>query len=272
MENIVDNNKLISLFEKEMANDLHEIDVNSDNDIDILKVKEWYFESEKLIRVLGNILTLPMNQAINQLRYAGHHVLKAQTDENTSKQNLIEAFKHCKRAVYDALDFYVYSMHERYSVMMPSLDSQNAIKLERLLKNHINEIQQFRIDKQNRIDYYKEIQITLIKGLTLIEQINEIQRETGIAKEVYRKKSLLIDENIKLTNHLHTLQSDNESLTGKLGSKVNFFKTLLAVVLAAAIPFAIYLASQFITTKHEVKLFSGNKTNDATITILSKQE
>jgi len=79
------NNDLIKLLEAEMLEDISSIDKNPENEISITAkdVKDWYFEAEKVIRVLGNILAVPMNQAINQLRYAGHHVLKAQTDKKT---------------------------------------------------------------------------------------------------------------------------------------------------------------------------------------------
>ncbi|MBC8386229.1 MAG: hypothetical protein H8E09_00135 [Gammaproteobacteria bacterium] len=150
----MENSELISLLEKEMQEDIASIDIPADeeNNITIGNIKEWYFEAEKVTRVLGNILSVPMNQAVNQLRYAGHHILKAQTDKKAAKPNLIEAFKHCKRAVYDALDFYVYTLNERYRILMPYLDSQNAIKLERVLHEHIKEIHIARSENGNRID------------------------------------------------------------------------------------------------------------------------
>ena len=138
--------ELIKLLEKEMHKDVSQIDfpANQENEICIEDIKEWYFEAEKILRVIANITTQPMIQSISQLRYAGHHILKAQVDDadEASKQsNLIEAFKHCKRAVYDALDFYVYKLSEIYKVVLPYLDSQEAIKQETALKEHIKIIE-----------------------------------------------------------------------------------------------------------------------------------
>lgn len=72
--------QLISLLENEAQADLSSLDLPSLNEAEIKlqHVRTWYFETEKLIRVLGNILPSSMAQPINQLRYAGHHILKAQ--------------------------------------------------------------------------------------------------------------------------------------------------------------------------------------------------
>jgi hypothetical protein len=59
-----------------------------------------FFETEKLIRTTANLsLEVTSQQGINQLRYAAHHILKSNKQEDT-----IEAYKHCKRAYYDTLD------------------------------------------------------------------------------------------------------------------------------------------------------------------------
>lgn len=256
----MEKSELINILEREMNDDIASIDIcaEGEDSITAKNIKEWYFEAEKVIRVLGNILSVPMNQAINQLRYAGHHVLKAETDKKDYKSNLIEAFKHCKRAVYDALDFYVYTLNERYRILMPYLDSQNAIKLERLLHEHIKEIHLARANNGNRIDYYKCIQNTLIKGLRLIEEINEIQRETGVAKELYINKKSLIDDNHQLQGHLTTLQNKNDELEGKLSSRFSFFSIIFALILTLGVIVGLIIADAYIVNKHEVT-FSHEK-------------
>jgi len=250
----MENSKLISLLEEEMREDIKNIDIpaREEKNINIDNIKEWYCEAEKVTRVLGNILSAPMNQAINQLRYAGHHVLKAQTDEEIAKSNLIEAFKHCKRAVYDALDFYVYTLNERYRILMPYLDSQNAIKLERLLQEHIKDIHNARSNNGDRISYYKGIQDGLIKGLKLVEEVNEIQRETGVAKELHINKKSMIDDNHRLQNHIHVLQVKNEELEGKLASKFSFLSIALAIALTLSVSIGLIVVDAYITTTHEV--------------------
>lgn len=258
----MDNKELIELLEKEMLANVDSIDISAENADKITydQVKVWYFESEKLIRVLANILSAPMTQAINQLRYAGHHLLKAQTSPKTSQENLNEAFKHCKRAVYDSLDFYVYALNERYSVIMPILDAQNANKLEGLLGSHIKEINQCRVECASRIDYYTGIQKTLVKGLMLIEEINIIQRETGVAKDLLTNKKSLIDENIRLTQYIDTIQANNDMLENALSEKLNSFSFYMALVLSFSVIVGLMVANATITTTHEVKWIDNSLT------------
>ena len=260
----MENSGLISLFEKEMHHDIASIDVppEEENNININNIKDWYFEAEKVIRVLGNILSVPMNQAINQLRYAGHHILKAQTNETSAKSNLIEAFKHCKRAVYDALDFYVYTLNEKYRVLMPYLDSQNAIKLERLLHEHIKHIHIARSETRSRIDYYKGIQDQLISGLKLVEEINEIQRETGVAKELYINKKSMIDENHQLKGHVNILQIKNDELEGKIASRFSLLSIIFALLLSLSVSVGLIVADAYIVKKHEVTTITAPQPKD----------
>ncbi len=91
---------LIQRLEKDAQADVRDIDVppEQENQIQMAQVRDWYLETEKLIRVLANILPSTMSQPINQLRYAGHHILKAVTaseQEASYRVNVIEAFKHC---------------------------------------------------------------------------------------------------------------------------------------------------------------------------------
>lgn len=173
---------IITLLEKEMQEDIKKIEVQNDNNIDVEALYQWYLEAEKLIRVLSNVLAVPMTQAINQLRYAGHHAIKSQLQTgDTRQQNLVESYKHCKRAVYDALDFYVYKLSEYYRATLPLISPSSGEQVETLLKNHIKDIYICRMKSDSRIEYYSGIQKTLIQGLNLIEKINTIFREEGIS-------------------------------------------------------------------------------------------
>lgn len=190
------NSNLINLLQEEMQSDLSDINISIEDEasISLALVYEWYIEAEKLIRVFANVLGVPMWQAINQLRYAGHHILKSQLDSNGRQQNLIESYKHCKRSVYDCLDFYVYTLNSRYSTVLPLIHQADAIKVETLLKNHINEVNEIRLQCGQRIEYYKNIKNLIKKGLDLIENLNEIQRKSGITENLLKEKRTLINE------------------------------------------------------------------------------
>lgn len=244
-----DNKSLIKLLEAEMQKDISSInfDAADESSITIDDVLLWYTEAEKLIRVLANILGVPMIQSINQLRYAGHHILKAQCSKATEmekKQNLIESYKHCKRAVYDALDFYVYKLNDFYRVVLPALKQEKAVKAERNLKDHIKNINSCRSSAETRITYYTNIHNSLIKGLDLVEELNEFQRETGLSKDIFIEKK-------DLCFQISYLSEKVKEFERKEGSRFNKIGLWIALIIALGTPISIAITA-FITSHHEV--------------------
>lgn len=55
---------------------IEEINIPSGEEasIDLMLVKDWYFATENLARVVSNTLQSIAPQTVNQLRYAGHHI------------------------------------------------------------------------------------------------------------------------------------------------------------------------------------------------------
>ncbi|MEY8213015.1 MAG: hypothetical protein RPR97_00890 [Colwellia sp.] len=258
--------ELIKLLEVEMLTDIRDINVSAKDEqkVDFLLVHEWYVETEKLIRVIGNLFTVPLSQSINQLRYAGHHILKTSIDKNDSdrqKQNLIEAYKHCKRAYYDALDFYAYKLSEDYRVLLPYLDTQSASKLERSLREHLQEIQTGRLESKERIEYYYKVQKTVIKGLEVIESLNEIQRETGVSRKLYIGKKTLLEENSSLEKRLSILEVENKTLTQKLEGKLYGLSLTIAFLLAIGTAIGL-IADAFLTSNHSVVIVNESNEKD----------
>lgn len=268
------NQNLIALLETEMQKDLQSINIDAEHEttIDIEIVFNWYTEAEKLIRVLANILNVPMTQSINQLRYAGHHILKAQQPSATveeKKQNLIESYKHCKRAVYDALDFYVYKLNEYYRVLLPLLKSQDAIKAESLLKTHIVEINQCRSECGTRINYYSKIQDSLVAGLTLVEKLNEIQREAGIVEDFFKEKSHLCAEISVLKHHIKDLQDNIELRKEKESSNSDKLALLIAIIIALG-TFGGLIADTFTPSYHEIVFSQKQQELTSPVPLLKK--
>ena len=68
------------------------------------EVRSLYSKAEAAIKLYERIgldnLTIPLNE----LRYAGQHILRAETEANAeeSKEDLFKAYRHCERALYDA--------------------------------------------------------------------------------------------------------------------------------------------------------------------------
>ncbi len=236
--------------------DYQKIDISAEKEvlITIEDIYEWYTEAEKLIRVLANILSVPMQQAINQLRYAGHHIVKSQcsgVSEEERQQNLIESYKHCKRAVYDALDFYVYKLNEYYRCLLPLLKKQEAIKIEGILSNYIVQINQCRMECGTRIEYYSGIQNSLIDGLKLVEQLNEIQRESDVTSQLFQEKSQLCREISTLRNNVNELQAEIAVRDGKDTKSGYTIALVIAIILAAGTFFGLAVDA-FFASHHEV--------------------
>jgi len=242
------NQILITLLEKEMEDDVSKINYDSQNEgqLSLENIKQWYVEAEKVIRVLSNVLAHPMNQAINQLRYAGHHILKSQTADNptSAQNNLVEAFKHCKRSVYDAMDFYVYNLYEKYRVLPPWLDLEKTIQEK--LDEYAKKIAKERQIAAERIDYYQQIWVQLIDGLKLIEELNKYQRESGLTNKVLARNKDLETKN-------ETLRDENKALETKLGTRFAWFVFVIGILLALGTPIGlVFLDWHIKTEKHDV--------------------
>ncbi|MEM5520745.1 hypothetical protein WNY39_08960 [Sulfitobacter sp. AS59] len=71
--------------------------------IKLAKLKVEYDTADKLARDVQSFVKKAGIPAINELRYAGHHLLLSLTNpETTSELELDKAIAHCQRASYDA--------------------------------------------------------------------------------------------------------------------------------------------------------------------------
>jgi hypothetical protein len=127
---------IISLLEREMKASIQDFNQDSDSNITIEDVKVWFFETEKLIRTTANLsLEVTSQQAINQLRYAAHHILKSDKQEG-----VIEAYKHCKRAYYDTLDLFILTLNDRFVTSLVYVeDSEKRTNIAEKLKKNIDQ-------------------------------------------------------------------------------------------------------------------------------------
>ena len=69
-------------------------------------VRRLYAEAEFAIKRYERIALEDQIAAVNELRYAGHHILEAESEEDETKRldHLTSARNHCRRAVQDAKD------------------------------------------------------------------------------------------------------------------------------------------------------------------------
>ena len=222
MCNTVDNDALLDLLLADSSLDISKINVLPDQEgqITIEVVNKWYVVTEKLIRVLANVLPSTMAQPINQLRYAGHHVLKfctaTSTQEEYKKSNLIEAFKHCKRAYYDALDLYVFHLVAVFRDKLAFLPESEANNLSGSLKQHLDKVNEARECASTRVDYYSEVFKLMPEGLSLINQLNETMSRLGVTNDVLQERAILVQENSELKVQIEQKLKEGEQKFNRL--------------------------------------------------------
>jgi hypothetical protein len=217
---------IISLLEQEMQASIQDIHKDSDSEITLEDVKVWFFETEKLIRTTANLsLEVTSQQGINQLRYAAHHILKSNKQEDT-----IEAYKHCKRAYYDTLDLFILTLNDRFVTSLVYVkDLEKRANIAEKLKKILITIQTERFKTQARVDYYAIIQSQLIEGLNLLEELS-------LAVSISSDMQKVIDENEQLRDHNNKLESDAEKHIQKQSAKITRNSYLFAILIAILTP------------------------------------
>ena len=71
----------------------------------IVEIRRLYNQADSLAREVGELRSEIQIPAINELRYAGHHVLLAITDDGTVDMEAFgKAKSHCERAMYEAAE------------------------------------------------------------------------------------------------------------------------------------------------------------------------
>ena len=249
---------LIKFIEHQALIDIKDIDVSSDeeNSIDLGHVHTWYIETEKLIRILANIIPSTMAQPINQLSYAGHHILKAMPSKSEDKgnPNLIEAYKHCKRAYFDSLDLYVFHMSDVFR-SKASLLVLSDKDFEQQIIQHLDNFTNLRFNHEKRIDYYSGVSKTLKNGLSLIAEINGRLQKQGITNDLLRDKSIIIQEHNKIKENNKILEKANNKLILEAENKFNRNFVILSVIVllvtAGSILFQGFFTEKLITSKTE---------------------
>ena len=75
------------------------------SDPDIVELRRLYEKADSLAREVGELRGEVQIPAINELRYAGHHLLQSIDDAGTVEiETLRKAKSHCERAMYEAAE------------------------------------------------------------------------------------------------------------------------------------------------------------------------
>lgn len=256
-----DDNYLYELFKEEHQNELiaiSDIDITASEEAEITleNVKVWYFATENIARVVANTLQTLTVQTVNQLRYAGHHVLKYQTttNENEKQANLIEAYKHCKRGYFDALDLFVYETNRTFQGRLLSLEKKEDIKkYTSKLAEVINDINSARLSSSSRIDYYQGVQNKIHEMQNIFAEINSLTQNQS--KEIY---NLRLDNN-HLKNALEAANADLKN--NRTNIIVSLFAAAATALIALATLYQGYLTAKDLTpeSKHYQYIYPQEK-------------
>lgn len=129
------------------------------------RLRAVYKRAEDAIHELGiegdGVDTL----AINELRYAGNHILRSltATNETTRVEELDRAFAHCQRALYEAYDSALFYQLRRFQKFRDDYRRTsisdvvpNYIQLSKEMMRGKALLERAREESSNREDYYEE--------------------------------------------------------------------------------------------------------------------
>jgi hypothetical protein len=227
--------------------------------IDLKVVKDWYFATENLARVVSNTLQSTAPQTVNQLRYAGHHILKATTCVQSNKteiqSNLIEAYKHCKRGYFDALDLFVYETNRIFQSRVT--DIEDPSKKQHIIQHLLDIIQTInaqRLSAETRVEYYSFLQKELVKAQALFAEINALTLPKVTALEMDLADALEDRERIETERNHY--ESQNQKLVDEIkntrAKTSNYLIVGLATVFATIALAIATLYQGYFTSKNIV--------------------
>lgn len=120
--------------------------------------------------------------SINQLRYAGYHIVRAVNNKETSTEELSSVIRHIKRAIYDADEaiviFYLESIKEfKENYLTNSFTTSVLPNYIEILANTEQANQEIQLNKENnynsREEYYKGCEPHIQKLAKYVLQLNQ---------------------------------------------------------------------------------------------------
>lgn len=151
----------------------------------LAEVRRLYAEAEFAIKRYERIALEDQIAAVNELRYAGHHILEAESEDDEAKRqdHLTSARNHCRRAVQDAKDGAIVAQLEFFAQFADCRFAKT--ELERLLPDwrslfaEIASIQKAfaQAGMARDISYGDEIDAGIVRLLEIRERFVALQPE-----------------------------------------------------------------------------------------------
>ena len=149
-----------------------------------------YKTAEDALHSLGMVADGVDTAAVNELRYAGKHILDGllAEDENERDEQFQRAHRHCERAVYEAYDsaiFYYFDQFGRfkddYRMIVVSEVIADFVSIEKLMQDARNFLETARRNSNARGDYYKQ-------ATEWYERVSEAGKRLDAGREELNKK------------------------------------------------------------------------------------
>ena len=158
--------------------------------IDWKALQRLFREAEQALSEAETIHTDLAVPSMNQLRYAGHHMLSAMTAEAVPEQDeeYRKAARHCQRAVYDAFDSsiaYILKNIDQFKQdyakieIVPHFPGYPAVMAEARRARDI--LVRARAEKERREDYYVECRAAARRLLGHLDQMEDAREELNKA-------------------------------------------------------------------------------------------
>lgn len=152
-------------------------------------VRELYRSAEHLIKVVEDRRGELVIPAINELRYAGFHVLQGlSADEADPEEQFRRARRHCQRAGYDAVDGGIVYCLDQISkfkgdyrrLVIPQIVPRYPDLMQRAqrAKDFIDGV---RAENKSREAYYEEAQLVLPDIFDVVDELEANREELNKA-------------------------------------------------------------------------------------------
>ena len=180
--------------------------------------------------------------AVNELRYAGRHLLNGlvSDDPNDQSEQLQRSMRHCERAIYEAYDsaiFYHFAQYDQfkddYRRIVISDVIPDFVGIEITMKDARDFLEDARRNSDNREDYYR---IAAEKHA----DVSEASKTLAAAREELNKKVRQHNEDVASSerSRLETAQAQAAAETGRK-------QTTIISIIVAAVTALVNIAARF---------------------------
>ena len=201
-----------------------------------------YKEAEDALHSLGIVADGVDTAAVNELRYAGRHILDGliAEGEQEREEQFQRAYRHCERAVYEAYDsaiFYHFDQFDQfkddYRMIVVSEVVSGFVDIEKTMREARGFLEEARRNSESRADYYR-------RAIEWYRRVSEAWGTLSAAREELNKK---VDQhNEKLAQaELARQEAAKAEADAEMGRKQAIKFSVVIALVTIAVNFALGL-------------------------------